>query len=605
MRHILIISIGPIQDFIAAARRCRDLWYGSWLLSELSKATARGVATEVGIENLVFPGASPSELEPASNASVANKIVVVVPEGKDPEIVADAGKRAMADRRDALAADVFKVIENDEKKNGLDSFLQREIAVTQIQDLIEFLWVAAPFDGETSYAAARKQAEELLAGRKRTMLWPSVPWKQAPGVPKSSLDGQRESVVSEDLFDFVKKNPHIEGRLRRTYGVKTNERLCGVGILKRLGEREGRKDHKFLSTPYLASMPLLQRMRETDKREIVVPAWKEYLGELEALGAHLEETAARRDIVLDHYDGQLLFETRLEEWFDDLPKDDRQEAVKKAQRALGRFFETTNLPRPLPYFAVLLADGDNMGKAIAHRDSEDAHQSLSKALDRFARNAKDVVEKMHDGELIYSGGDDVLAFVPLNRAIECAQKLAGDFARDLEAFRHSEGQPTLSVGIAICHFMDPMGDAFELARLAEKKAKVHRNSLAMIVDKRSGPPTVVSGHWGTVDEHVLLFAEWHRKDDIPDGVAFELQELNTLRVGAKEGDRGSLEALIRKETARILGRKRKQRGEMELDGEILRKLLDVPQELSERLIVARLIAQAKDIAEGPRAKEGT
>ena len=39
----LSISIGPVQGFIAAARRTRDLWYGSWLLSEVSKAVARSL----------------------------------------------------------------------------------------------------------------------------------------------------------------------------------------------------------------------------------------------------------------------------------------------------------------------------------------------------------------------------------------------------------------------------------------------------------------------------------------------------------------------------------------------------------------------------------
>ena len=40
MTRLLEIAVGPVQDFIAAARRCRDLWYGSHLLSELSKAAA-------------------------------------------------------------------------------------------------------------------------------------------------------------------------------------------------------------------------------------------------------------------------------------------------------------------------------------------------------------------------------------------------------------------------------------------------------------------------------------------------------------------------------------------------------------------------------------
>src|SRR5829696_1712564 len=56
MSHVLILTLGPIQDFIETARRTRDLWFGSWLLSELSKATAEAIARVVGIEALVFPG---------------------------------------------------------------------------------------------------------------------------------------------------------------------------------------------------------------------------------------------------------------------------------------------------------------------------------------------------------------------------------------------------------------------------------------------------------------------------------------------------------------------------------------------------------------------
>lgn len=46
MSHLIIVHIGPVQDFIATARRSRDLWFGSWLLSELSKAAARSIVDQ-------------------------------------------------------------------------------------------------------------------------------------------------------------------------------------------------------------------------------------------------------------------------------------------------------------------------------------------------------------------------------------------------------------------------------------------------------------------------------------------------------------------------------------------------------------------------------
>ena len=71
MKYLLSIAIGPVQDFIATARRSRDLWFGSWLLSELSEVVARAI----GEENLIFP----SNL----NGNVVNKILAIVPDIDD------------------------------------------------------------------------------------------------------------------------------------------------------------------------------------------------------------------------------------------------------------------------------------------------------------------------------------------------------------------------------------------------------------------------------------------------------------------------------------------------------------------------------------------
>ncbi len=42
MSHLLAISVGPAQEFIAA-RRTRDLWFGSYVLAEISRAAAKEV----------------------------------------------------------------------------------------------------------------------------------------------------------------------------------------------------------------------------------------------------------------------------------------------------------------------------------------------------------------------------------------------------------------------------------------------------------------------------------------------------------------------------------------------------------------------------------
>jgi CRISPR-associated protein Cmr2 len=281
MPQLLIVTLGPIQDFIAAARRSRDLWFGSWLLSELSKATARAMAEECGFEALVFPGISnPKELQPGTPTSVANKIVIRVPDDKDPAAVASLGERGMRDRLHQLRDEAFGLIHGPH-------FI-RPRAEDQVEDLIEFAWVSAPERSMDGYSAAREEAESLLAARKNTRLWNPVSWGDQ--VPKSSIDGERESVLHEDLFDSVgKKGGLTPEQVRQRYGVGKTERLCGVGLLKRHGTRANSNyAHRFLSTGHLAAWPLYSRTRELVDPELAA-AWGRYVKTLESGGINLRE----------------------------------------------------------------------------------------------------------------------------------------------------------------------------------------------------------------------------------------------------------------------------------------------------------------------------
>src|SRR5204862_4767777 len=86
MSYLFLVSIGPVQEFISTARRTRDLAYGSWLLSELSKAAALAIVNAEdpgpeGLNSLIFPApTSRALLEPNNTElrSIGNKIVAQV-----------------------------------------------------------------------------------------------------------------------------------------------------------------------------------------------------------------------------------------------------------------------------------------------------------------------------------------------------------------------------------------------------------------------------------------------------------------------------------------------------------------------------------------------
>lgn len=605
MAHVLIVTLGPIQDFIAASRRTRDLWFGSWLLSELSKATAQAIARECGLESLVFPGViDPGELGPGTDTSVANKIVVRVPDGRQPADVAERGRRGMQARLADLRNQAFEKI--------LDSagFFLRETAEAHVDDLIEYNWVSAPEQDANDYARARRRAEELLAARKNTRLWGKVTW--GAEVPKSSIDGERESVLHEDLFEKVGQEggPTAE-QVRKRYGVRPTERLCGVGLLKRHGVRKHQRyAHRFLSTGHLAAWPIYDRKIEESRREELDAAWRRYLETLERNGVDLEEQeivqgGGWKHSLFKKYDGSLLFENRLAELFEEIPEiGRRQEALRQSRDDLSNFLEKVGVKTPLPYFAILVADGDRMGEAIKRQDTFAEHKDLSKALDEFAGQVRTTVENQHGGELVYSGGDDVLAFVPLHKAVACARRLAEEFHENLKRFKVDEtgATPTLSAGIGICHFMDPLRSSLKVAQEAEKEAKKKRDSLAVIVDKRSGPRVMVAGRWGTLDQRLIDYVGLHRNDQAPDGAAYELKELARLLDRADESQIETLTTLVRKEAERILLRKQPEHGSQgQIDPKVLERLrtdLDTSSvsEVADTLIVARLLAQADEEA---------
>ena len=106
MTHVLIMSVGPVQEFIAGGRKCRDLWFGSWLLSEVAVAAAKAIQAQAGDGALVFPGG----LAVGRDTSAANKIVARVAESQGLVAVQQIW---VFDGRGRITAEHFPVCTND------------------------------------------------------------------------------------------------------------------------------------------------------------------------------------------------------------------------------------------------------------------------------------------------------------------------------------------------------------------------------------------------------------------------------------------------------------------------------------------------------------
>lgn len=500
-RHLLILTLGPVQEFIKQARRTRDLWFGSHLLSELSRAAARRIADEDGAE-LVFPALERGhrELTPcwtflrkgeeyvegnglsryresgAPPVNVANKIVAILPGAADPAEVARRARAAVQALwhevaryarwrcRRALAPDVDAAW------------------VEQIDGVLEHVAAWQPFE-EGGYARARRDVEDAIAGRKQLREFSA--WQQLRGaVLRSSLDGGRETVLAEQVADGWRKR----------IGIAKGEQLDAVSLCKRAGG----KPEQFVPTPNVSLAKWIERADEVAGEQMA--ALREACTKLGVRKVQRDDSAWRRalpfyaDVVLESQYQQVLSEV-------EAPPSDP-----------GRWFQEhvrpvlTRMPEPHGYLAALVADGDFMGKAIEKLTTPEQHRELSKALAELSGRARAIVEREHRGELVYAGGDDVLALLCLTDALACAKALRAAFAELLEPFAREHGldrTPTLSVGLGIAHRTEGLGDLIALGqraeRLAKEKPERHpgsdRNALAIIVTPRSGQERSWRANW--------------------------------------------------------------------------------------------------------------
>ena len=133
---------------------------------------------------------------------------------------------------------------------------------------------------------------------------------------------------------------------------------------------------------------------------------------------------------------------------------------------------------PLPYYALLEADGDGIGAALNHLTLDGLGVAVQ-ALYDFADGAWEIVER-HHGAAYYVGGDELMAWLPVDKALDAAIQLAtlfDDTTRnvrwDLDGRRR---RPALSVGITIAHVKEDLREVRRGAHEALQRAKQERRA---------------------------------------------------------------------------------------------------------------------------------
>jgi len=228
---LLLMSFGPVQDFIAQSRSTSDLWAGSHLLSRMAWEAIKVVCSRTGPDSILFPQLrgvpavdlwlqgeeglredlfqnatwrrSRSDSNPLFVAALPNRFVGLVPAGQAPEIAIEVtkGVREWVLHRAHLALEHVAEAAGTDSSKDVYAWTQIE---QQLQDFPKVHWAAVPWSliGE---AGGGIDASALQSALKDFF----PPGKEEPGFLGS--DGWRNLQSEKRAGDwtFFKPNPGV------------------------------------------------------------------------------------------------------------------------------------------------------------------------------------------------------------------------------------------------------------------------------------------------------------------------------------------------------------------------------------------------------------
>ena len=522
-------TLGPVQGFVAQARRTRDFWAGSFLLSWLAGVAICAVEKQGG--EIIFPIPNQNFLDAIlgknkeakpQQGGIPNRFMADISNCQkfDGNAVTNAVKQAWL----AIAD---KVWEKDRQGLEQQGYPTKEIWERQNNNFWDMSWVITE-GRDTSALDKRKNF------RTHT----------------TSVEGGYKCMMMEGYQELSGASDKNSGKKRRNYWVNLvqlihskdigeTEELCAIAYIKRrfvhtfkdvkkpievngntLMIHGWQLPHNVPSVAYMASVPWLKNLLENQN----------YMDDFKQVLNHIDEMKYFSDVDINEraesknhvktiqqiindtkidlkeisLDGNIYYQT----FWDNIGNfvadkqnydgkiDDYRPKIKSA---LSKLYEKMDDFEPSPYYAILLMDGDSLGKQMSH---EARQLIISKALDNFTQQAQEIVRN-NDGFLIYAGGDDVLALLSLDDAIKTANQLRIAYADCFAQASNNETKvhSTLSGAINYCHIGMPLTQVLmDSHDLLDNIAKdgVGRNALAVRVWKPSGQAVQWAMPWEKV-----------------------------------------------------------------------------------------------------------
>lgn len=623
---LLTFSITPVQDFITRARKLRDLWTGSLILSWLTFEGIREVMYSLGADHVIYPsligqpfvnwmlkkecGLNMTNHDILDNgvASFPNKFVCLVPCGEE-SIIADRIKHRILSSWVELGDVVLNRIERQIQKK--DEYLKEQFS-RQMSGYFDFHWSACPLLDNSKYQAVAELLQKDVYEYPMKLVEDSGPLpyqsggegafypithamsqaflaagktyrednrSEEPGI-KCNIHGDMEALRYAWSSDNHNQNPppksdpfwhDLKSKWDMKNDFKPSERLCAVSVVKRIAGYTLKRD--------CPDHPLTAVFKPAESfpssTEVALSDWLDSV--LQSIGDMEKQLGGQWRSKLSQYIHESEAERREKEEYcevDDLTRDERRtcdQIIRQTEKYKIPLLDSDQ------YYAILLMDGDRMGKLVngetlaskwqdvihpdlvarlksagfdrrfqnfwtehlSHRRllSPAVHSAISESLGEFSLFSVPAIIRKWRGRLIYAGGDDVCAVLPVSSAIQAASDISRVYGmgfvtdggdtngihelsttwrpnQNRLAVHLGKGDDiSISAGISIIHHKKPLTVAMKGAHnlLNQAKETGGRNAIALELDKRSGGSRQFIAKWNEkpLTELCLSGPDWN------------------------------------------------------------------------------------------------
>ena len=548
-KKLLIFTFSPVQGFISTARKPRDLFTGSYIISYLTEELIKRSKLK---EKVIYPQL---RCEDSNLANYPNKFIALVEEN-----ICEKLKKEFEKIWEEIYEGVWRGLNlklNDQKEKVYKQYLKHVknyfTVFCECTELVsEEKWkkiLKIPEEelkdlrAKDNYAYTYDLTERILGAKKS--------WRPYRNVVDDTTYYDKEvkekypngcTMCGERLhlaFDWKNKdNVFNEGD---KYHVRKNEKLCGVCLVKRFAVKYYFRNlkEKFWNFPSLEEIAGIKFKKKLQEKLEKNPHIKE---KLERLYENLKDTPyTLSEGLLGYKEKALLIDSeifRREGWKALFKEAEYLEKHKADIQSIYELLKGEGLEHKNQYYSILLSDGDSIGSWLGIKSdirneplSEEFHKKFSEKLSEYAKDITSIENFTY--QTIYAGGDDFMGFFHPADVVEFAKICAEIFTERLK--EKALKTPSISGGAVVAHVKISLQDVFEKARFLEKKAKSveGKGALAVGVMTRNASLTYFISKWEDIDTF-FLFKKAFKNRELAQNFGYDLAEVAVYLKNRKE-----------------------------------------------------------------------